>query len=378
MADSATEARIRDLKRRLELEPGSRLFVALAEEYRKTGRLADALSTLQKGLLAHPHYLSAHVALGRAYLEAGQITEAIATFSKVLSSDPGNLVSAKSLADIFLSRGDSVEAIKKYKLYRALAGDRSVDSIIERLEMELAPPPPPSHKEDVPPPPPPTFYEGVAATPGRRTRDGSLEKPIVRAQPLGDLDVAPVAFEPDDSAARGRAPSEDPSLALPLSRDTPLMGLVAQRSVTSPTQPLPQALAPADEAITGAIRAGEILASAPPPPPAPPVSPGPRSRPLFLEEIPARGEESGEPRGRVLADLYYAQGHFAEALAIYDDLVAANPQDEELRRLRRDAEARLLPAAATVPSAAAPDTALEQRLAKIRALKRWLSVVQTA
>src|SRR5215471_7130331 len=176
MADPAAEGRIRDLKRRLELEPASRLFVAMAEEYRKTGQLADALSTLQRGLLAHPGYLSAHVALGRAYLESGQITEAIATFSKVLANDPGNLVSAKSLADIYLSRGDSVEAIKKYKLYRALAGDRSVDAVIERLEMELAPPPPPSLKEDVPPPPPPPFYEGATPTPARRTRDTGSEK----------------------------------------------------------------------------------------------------------------------------------------------------------------------------------------------------------
>jgi len=48
-----------------------------------------------------------------------------------------------------------------------------------------------------------------------------------------------------------------------------------------------------------------------------------------------------------------------------------------LRRLRRDAEARLLPAAATTSAAADSDPALEHRLTKIRALKRWLSVVQT-
>ena len=113
MPDAGAEARIQDLKRRIELDPGSRLFVALAEEYRKGGRLTEALSTLQRGLLAHPNYLSAQVALGRAYLEAGQVTEAIATFSKVLAADPGNLVSAKSLADIYLSRGETVEAIKK-------------------------------------------------------------------------------------------------------------------------------------------------------------------------------------------------------------------------------------------------------------------------
>jgi tetratricopeptide (TPR) repeat protein len=368
VADSATEARIKDLKRRLDLEPGSRLFVALAEEYRKTGRLADALSTLQKGLLAHPHYLSAHVALGRAYLEAGQITEAIATFSKVLSSDPGNLVSAKSLADIFLSRGDSVEAIKKYKLYRALSGDRTVDTIVERLEMELAPPPP-AHREDVPPPPPPPFYEGAPAAPGRRTRESSVERPVVRVRPKEDLEMAPVAFDPDESDSRSRAPEESP-VAVPLSRDTPLTPVSSQRSVPSPAQPLPEAPPTPSEAVTGAIRASEILASAPPPP-------APPSRPLFLEETPAP-QASEEPRGRVLADLYFAQGHFAEALAIYDDLVAANPQDEELRRLRRDAEARLLPAAATVPAAGLPDKGLERRLAKIRALKRWLTVVQTA
>jgi hypothetical protein len=78
----------------------------------------------------------------------------------------------------------------------------------------------------------------------------------------------------------------------------------------------------------------------------------------------------------VLADLYYAQGHFAESLRIYDDLVAANPHDEELRRLRRDAEARLLPAGTTA-AGTAPDPALGRRLAKIRVLKRWLNMVQT-
>src|SRR5713226_7219552 len=189
MADSAAEGRIKDLKRRLELAPGSRLFVALAEEYRKSGRLADALSTLTKGLLAHPNYLSAQVALGRAYLEAGQITEAIATFSRVLSADPGNLVSAKSLADIHMSRGDSVEAVKKYKLYRALSGDRSVDEVIERLEVELAPPPPPAAADDVAPPPPPAFYDETPAASGsgrfREGRETSSRRPV-------DFDVTSV------------------------------------------------------------------------------------------------------------------------------------------------------------------------------------------
>ena len=375
MPDSATEARIRDLKRRLELEPSSRLFVALAEEYRKSGRLADALSTLQKGLLAHPNYLSAHVALGRAYLEAGQITEAIATFSKVLSADPGNLVSAKSLADIFLSRGDGVEAIKKYKLYRALSGDRSVDDIIERLEVELAPPPPPASKEDVPPPPPPTFFEGKPTGPIRKTRDTKFEEPL-KPQSTLDLDVTSVKFEPDESAGRVRLRANAEPLLL--SRDLPLASAPLLEPVSAVTQslsPMPEAEI---DAVTRVIPENEAILQ---PPAAPmPSAPMTAETPFETEPEPAplvsRAETQEEPHGRVLADLYFAQGHYAEALAIYDDLVAGSPHDEELRRLRRDAEARLLPAAAT-PAGAASDTALERRLGKIRALKRWLSVVQT-
>ena len=104
------------------MDPGSRLFVSLAEEYRKLGRFKQALSALQKGLLAHPGYVAAQVALGRVYVEVGQSTDAIATFTKVLVADPGNLVASKSLADIYLARGDKLEALKKLKLYRALSG----------------------------------------------------------------------------------------------------------------------------------------------------------------------------------------------------------------------------------------------------------------
>ena len=82
------------------------------------------------------------------------------------------------------------------------------------------------------------------------------------------------------------------------------------------------------------------------------------------------------PTGRALADLYYAQGHYAEALQIYDDLVSRHPFDEDLKRMRRDAEARLLPAGRRRRRPPSPDPGLERRLARIRALKKWLSHVQ--
>ena len=43
--------------------------------------------------------------------------------------------------------------------------------------------------------------------------------------------------------------------------------------------------------------------------------------------------------------------------------------------MRRDAEARLLPAAST-PSAATADPGLERRLSRVRVLKTWLGRIQ--
>ena len=361
MADLSSDARIRDLKRRLELEPGSRLFVTLAEELRKRGRLTEALSTLQKGLLAHPNYLSAHVALGRAHLEAGQIRDAIATFTKVLVNDPGNLVSAKSLADIYLSRGESLEAVKKFKLYRALSGDRTVDETIERLEVELAPRAPSARAAEAAAlPPPPAFFAGTApeAPPGPFA-EGRADERVRRESPGESTGPGFVHFDPNDSVFRRDAgsagaapilsrdvPVPEPSSAIrrpPAHAETPAPGDLTPRGFAFPDVPrgAPPAAASRATALPGAVPEG-----------APP-----------------------EAGGRTLADLYFAQGHYTEALAIYDDLVAANPFDPELRRMRRDAEARLLPAASS-PGGASPDPGLNRRLARVRALKHWLSMVQ--
>ncbi len=406
MAELTAEARIRDLKRRLELDPSSRLFVTLAEEYRKTGRLSEALSTLQKGLLAHPNYLSAHVALGRAYLEAGQITEAIATFTKVLSNDPGNLVSAKSLADIYLSRGEGVEAIKKYKLYRALSGDRRVDEMIERLQLELTPPPPP-RAEPVALPPPPTFFDGKVAGPIRTSRDRFTETPE-RHRPEEIGETTSVKFELEDSFSRQR--SVEPEAIPVLSRDGVFAQPAPRSAPPAPAAPKPAAAPPPDlfaaaaatafpeppDLSTRAFRVADVLgpeafSGAPPAPVESGSSAGTahkfredRAGEDTADEDGSEEDGSGEDResgaeaqGRTLADLYFAQGHYSEALRIYDDLVAANPFDVELKRLRRDAEARLLPASTSRGTAEANDGALNRRMGRVRALKAWLAMVQT-
>ena len=46
--------RIDDLRKKLEKEPGSRLFAQLAEELRKEGELAEAIRVSRQGLSHHP------------------------------------------------------------------------------------------------------------------------------------------------------------------------------------------------------------------------------------------------------------------------------------------------------------------------------------
>ena len=398
MAESPSEVRIRDLKRRLELDPTSRLFVSLAEEYRKAGRFADALITLQLGLKNHPGYVSAQVALGRAYLEAGNVSEAIATFQKVLNSDPGNLVSAKSLADVYLSRGESVEAIKKYKLYRALSGDRTVDDIIERLEKEIAPPAPPRPSRAAGPAPlpaPPTFFDSPPAVPTPRS---SRVLEVAAPSPPGltrrgedILDVTSIKWEDSTSGRKARAASPGPpESALPVPPPIPDLPTQPLKIEASSVAPPAETAAPfgeegeAPEREEGgaspfaAETTSPFLDSFPEAAPevAPAPAPAERATDRLAQPEPAtapKPPEPAEPQGRALADLYYAQGHYTEALQIYDELAAGNPFDAELKRLRRDAEARLLPAGGTPAPA---DAGLTRRLGKIRALKEWLSVVQ--
>ncbi len=375
MAEQTPEAKIRDLQRRLDMDPGSRLFVSLAEEYRRLGRLREALSALQKGLLAHPGYVAAQVALGRVYIEAGQTTDAVATFTKVLVADPGNLVAAKSLADIYLSRGDKLEAIKKYKLYRALSGDRKVDPMIAELETQVAPKPvaPPRIQAPVEPPPPPKFQE----------TDKSRRRPIPRPLPSvadeGPFDIAALPFELGEDSGKEReveepflGPTLDVPLApRPLAASASAQGPASVPAPSSPQEPARAMEVPPAAPIAPAPASSLVLLSVPAPPEpaleaAPPAADVPQPEP---EPEPAR------PSGRALADLYYAQGHYAEALQIYDDLVSRHPFDEDLKRMRRDAEARLLPAGST-PGAMASDPGLEGRLARIRLLKHWLAQVQ--
>ena len=97
--------RIEELNRRVQSDPASIAFAALAEEYRRSGRFEEAIAACTAGLIRHPAYLSAHVTLGRSLIEVGRFEDAREELEHVLKLAPENLAAIRGLAEIHHRRG---------------------------------------------------------------------------------------------------------------------------------------------------------------------------------------------------------------------------------------------------------------------------------
>lgn len=139
--------RIEELRRRVQLDPASIAFAALAEEYRRAGRYEEAITACTAGLQRHPAYLSAHVTLGRALLEVGKYDEAREELEHVLRLAPENLAAIRGLAEIQHRGGELPESHEA--------------SAAPAFEMPLAPAAPPAAE----PTPPQAWEYGVFDAP---------------------------------------------------------------------------------------------------------------------------------------------------------------------------------------------------------------------
>lgn len=106
---------IEKLKEKVDKDPNSKLFVPLAEEYKKEGMLDEAIAVLLSGVEKQPGYMSARVSLGKIYAEKEMLKEAQAEFEQVIKSIPDNLYAHKKLADIYRATGDTERAIAAYR-----------------------------------------------------------------------------------------------------------------------------------------------------------------------------------------------------------------------------------------------------------------------
>ena len=111
---------IAKLTERISKDPKSKLFVPLAEEYKKAGDIEMAIAVLTEGLKNNPGYVTAKSFLGRLLLDKGDLKEAQNEFEEVIKAIPDNVLAQRKLADIHVLQGRPQEALIFFKAVLAV------------------------------------------------------------------------------------------------------------------------------------------------------------------------------------------------------------------------------------------------------------------
>jgi tetratricopeptide (TPR) repeat protein len=241
----AENPRIDELRRRVQADPASIAFAALAEEFRRVGRYDEAVETCRTGLQRHPAYLSARVTLGRALIETGELEAAREELDTVLRSAPENLAAIRGLAQIHERLGHSSEMDPHL-------ADMMKTMHAESIRVTAQPPPPPEPAPAIADPAP------QAAAPEPMLSHSLMPQPDAAPEP--EISMAPI-----DPFA-GFAPIRAPEAARDFSFD-----LAAAPSIDLPSAP---AAEPAVDPVIEPVF--EAAAIAPPEPvfePAPELEP---------------------------------------------------------------------------------------------------------
>ena len=139
------------LEQEYEKDPEGRLFVHLAEAYRKSGELERARDLLEQGLQQHGDSISARIVLAQVHGEMGRQDEARATWEDIVRRDEENEVALRARAEREYGAGRAREALTYYQRLRSIGvADAEIESRIAQLdpnggrpaEPEAAPEPP--------------------------------------------------------------------------------------------------------------------------------------------------------------------------------------------------------------------------------------------
>jgi tetratricopeptide (TPR) repeat protein len=131
---------IERLREKISRDPNSKLFVPLAEEYKKAGMLDEAIEVLTSGLENQPGYLSARVSLGKIFIDRGLLHEAQTEFEKVIGAIPDNLYAHKKLAEIYRDLGEKDKAVREFNMVLKLNPlDEWASTSLSEIELRPAP-----------------------------------------------------------------------------------------------------------------------------------------------------------------------------------------------------------------------------------------------
>lgn len=293
------DGRIDELRKRLDKEPGSRLFAQLAEELRKTGELGEAIQVSRQGLQKHPTYHSARMTLARALLDTGDLNAARPEFEAVLKGAPDNILASRLLGECLEGLGDLAAARARYKTTLALApGDKQVQAHLDAVDARLAAP------SQAPPP--------VAAS-------APVAAPAVTAEPAPiPLVAADESFELEQAYEAPATRVVEAPLEVPAPVPAP-----APVAVVAP-EPEPEFVDFEAEAQRQTTAPIEVVSRVPLVDlDAEPV-PGAMAAPALPVPQEAGAAELASP---TLGELYYSQGHTDKAVEVYRQILAREPDN---------------------------------------------------
>ena len=130
----ANSARIDELRKKFDENP-RRYFAPLANEYRKSGDLAQAVFILEEYLPQQQGHISGHIVYGQTLFELGRDEEAKRVFETALSLDPENLIALRHLGHISRQAGDFDAARSWYqRLLEADPRDAEIEQLLGSLD----------------------------------------------------------------------------------------------------------------------------------------------------------------------------------------------------------------------------------------------------
>jgi tetratricopeptide (TPR) repeat protein len=132
--DPATAAAIRRHEERLARDPGSLAFAQLADLYRKTGRVQEAVAVCREGLLRYPEYTTARLILAKALIAQEAFAEALEELGAILKLAPRDVQCHRLAAEAHRRRGDIDAAVGHLETAVALdPGDRESRALLPLL-----------------------------------------------------------------------------------------------------------------------------------------------------------------------------------------------------------------------------------------------------
>ncbi len=299
---------IAKLRERVEKDPQSKLFVPLAEEYKKAGMLDEAIEVLRRGLEQQPNYMSARVSLGKIYLEKGMITEAQEEFERVIAAIPDNLFSHRKLSDIYYSQGNKAKAIEECNIILSLnSSDIEARNLLDLLKDTEE-----SREEATLKEAEGVSTEAVAPVEEEMQPMDILKEEVKSAIPEKQEGITPEVTTEDFQFPEGLSIRDNE-----LEESKTLIFGKAE-GIMEETE---------DVAIEekGAFEEEPVIAE-------PIIEP-------VEEEASTTDEEDAIPTG-TMADVYISQGYYDKALNIYREILGKQPDNRHI--LQRQAELKML------------------------------------